>query len=212
MFDFDITKFLPHFIINDKNGFAIAKAIEKGMQIMNDKVRQGVDIVIDCNAMPEWRLDELAWEYNIPYDYTVDIEVKRDWIRNVYSLSRLYGTPEGIIQYMAPYFDGAALQEAWEYDADPFHFRLVFPNEWSQDKINWATTAINTVKNVRSVLDDLIFDDKPLWRDLYGGVALIGHEADNYPVAYSIIEGEYYTDEYDDMALDEYGIIMMMED
>ena len=211
MFTFDVTKFVPRFLLNDKNGYAIAKAIEKGMQIMNDTVQQGVNVVIDVDVMPEWRLDELAWEYNIPYDYTADVEVKRGWIRNVYTLSRLYGTPEGVVQYMAPFFDGAAVQEAWEYNGDPYHFRMVFPDEWTPEKIAWATTAITTVKNVRSVLDGFQFERD--WRcDLFHGCGIFGRESGTYHVPAQIIEGDYYTDEAGDIALDERGIIMMTED
>ena len=212
MFTFDVTKFVPRFILNDKTGYAIAKAIEKAMQIMNDKVRQGVNLIYSCDDMPEWRLDELAWEYNIPYDYTADVEVKRGWIRNVYSLSRLYGTPEGVVQYMAPFFDGAGVQEAWEYDGAPYHFRMVFPDEWTPEKIAWATTAINTVKNVRSILDGYVFEREDWRKELFQGCGIAARERGMYSVPAQIIEGDYYTDENGEPALDEYGIIMMTED
>lgn len=212
MFTFDVTKFVPRFILNDKTGYAIAKAIEKGMQIMNDKVLQGVNLVYSCDDMPEWRLDELAWEYNIPYDYTADVEVKRGWIHNVYSLSKLYGTPEGVVQYMAPFFNGAAIQEPWDYGGDPYHFRMVFPDDWSQERISWATAAIQSVKNVRSVLDGYVFKGEDLRRELYEGLALAAHEHGRFQVAAEYIEGTCYTDENDSIAMDENGIVMMMEE
>ena len=36
MFTFDITKWVPRFLLNDKNGYALAKAIEAALQMMND--------------------------------------------------------------------------------------------------------------------------------------------------------------------------------
>ena len=114
MFIFDVTKFLPSFILNDTNGRALAKAIEAGVQIMNNVISDGVKRLNDVDSMPEWRLDEMAWEYNIPYDYKADIDIKREWVRNVQRLARLYGTPEGIQQYMQGYFDTATVEEAWE--------------------------------------------------------------------------------------------------
>ena len=61
MINFSIHQLFPDFILEDKNGFAMAKAIEKMLQIMCDTVRNGVDTVKDVEKMPEWRLDELAW-------------------------------------------------------------------------------------------------------------------------------------------------------
>ena len=60
MIKFDVTKNVPKFILRDKNGYAIAKAIEAGIQKMNDIVEEGVSYIEDTEAMPEWRLDELG--------------------------------------------------------------------------------------------------------------------------------------------------------
>ena len=79
MFVFDVTKYVPQFLLNDKNGYAMAKAIEAGINYMNTACLNGTKLIYDVDTMPEWRLDELAWEYNLVYDYTADIDVKRDW-------------------------------------------------------------------------------------------------------------------------------------
>lgn len=210
MFIFDVTKFLPSFILKDTNGRALAKAIEAGVQIMNNVISDGVKRLNDVDGMPEWRLDEMAWEYNIPYDYKADIDIKREWVRNVQRLARLYGTPEGIQQYMQGYFDTATVEEAWEYNGDPFHFRVIFPDSWTPEKVSWATTAINTVKNVRSVLDSYVFNGK--WRhNLYVGCALYTHEAVTYQVPVVVIESDWYIDEDSNMLLDEDGILLIVE-
>lgn len=210
MMKFDLTRLVPRFILEDKDGYAMAKAIEAGLKDFLTVAQQGLDTWGNVEKMPEWRLDELAWEYNIPYDYNAETDVKREWIRNVQALSRLYGTPEGITQYMGGYFESAKLLENWEYGGDPFHFRMEFPGSWTPEKVAWATRAINNVKNVRSVLDTYTFIGEWLHR-LFVGCALYTHEAVTYHVPVVVIESDWYIDELENMLLDENGILLIVE-
>ena len=155
MFQFDITKWVPRFILNDKNGYALAKAIEAALQMMNDIIDEGVNVVIDYETMPEWRLDELAWETNCLYDYHADIETKRQWIMNAIPYYRMYGTPAAIYKYISSYFDNIELEENWIYNGDPYHFRVTVEGIWSPANEAWARKAIDKAKNARSVLDNL---------------------------------------------------------
>lgn len=82
MFQFDIQKWIPKFIWNDRNGHALAMAINAGLQMLNDSAAEGLKLINDYDDMPEWRLDELAWETNCLYDYNAPIETKRQWIKN----------------------------------------------------------------------------------------------------------------------------------
>ena len=155
MFDFDVEKWVPKFILADKNGYAIAKAIEAAMRSMNATVRQSLDCLLDYDTMPEWRLDELAWELNCLYDYNASIETKREWIKNAVPLYRLFGTPQAVYKYLAGYFDDVELEEAWQYGGDPYHFRVTLSGEWTDEHELWARRAIEESKNVRSVMDTL---------------------------------------------------------
>lgn len=155
MFTFDVTRHVPRFILQDKNGYAVAKAIEAALQIMNDTIQRGVHCTLNYDTMPEWRLDEMAWETNCLYDYNADIATKREWIKNAIPLYRLFGTPQAVYQYIGSYFDDVDLEENWQYDGDPYHFRVTVEGEWTAEKEVWARRAINTAKNVRSVLDSL---------------------------------------------------------
>ena len=158
MFTFNVERYLPDFLLADKNGYAIAKAIEAAMQVLNDTVQNGLDNVYTVDKMPEWRLDELAWEYNLVYDYTADISVKRNWIKNAVSFYQVYGTPAGIINYLKAKFDAVVLEEYWKYSGDPYHFRVTVDDEWSEETDAWAQKSIATVKNVRSILDSITFN------------------------------------------------------
>lgn len=160
MFTFDITKWVPRFLLNDKNGYALAKAIEAALQMMNDIIDQGVNCLTDYETMPEWRLDELAWELNCLYDYHADVETKRQWIINAIPYYRLYGTPEAIYKYIGGYFDSIEVEESWVYNGEPYHFRVMVDGEWNPENEAWARKAIDKAKNVRSVLDALAIGSK----------------------------------------------------
>lgn len=212
MIEFNIRQLFPAFLLADTNGYAMARAIEAGLKYFLERVDEGMAALNDYSRMPEWRLDELAWEYNIPYDYAAEIEVKREWIRNVYSLSRLHGTPEGLRQYMQGYFRDADVTEFWEYGGDPYHFKMTFPDSWTPKRIAWATQAIQKVKNVRSVLDSYAFEQE--W-EIPLHVAL-GVEAARETVfvvrAEDYSDMGYYADENGDILLDEFGAPLIMED
>lgn len=154
MMTFSIGRLVPKFIMEDRNGCALAKATEKALEILCETAQTGVDTVLDVEKMPEWRLDEMAWELGCLYDYTAVIEDKRKWIRNATPLYALRGTPQAIYDYIPSSFD-IIMEEAWQYDGDPFHFRITVFSEWSAQKETWLHKAVEQAKNARSVLDDI---------------------------------------------------------
>ena len=158
MFTFDISKFVPRFLLNDKNGRALAKAMEAGLNLMNEKINESVDILTDYDKMPEWRLDELAWEYNCLYDFNGELESKRRWIKNAIPMYKLHGTAESLKQYLSAMFeaDGITIEEGNE----PFHFRVIVENEPDPKQRELALQAINKAKNIRSVFDGFILSSE----------------------------------------------------
>ena len=177
MFKVNIEQLVPRFIMQDKNGYAVAKAIQAGLQIMNDTIDAGVKCITDVERMPEWRLDELAWEYNLLYDYGRDVEIKRNWIRNAVQTYSTYGTPGGLLMYLQSVYDVVTVEEWWQYAGAPYHFRVNVSGLVSDEENEWAIRAINGMKNLRSVLDGIIFNsgesNEELW---YSGIAISGEE------------------------------------
>lgn len=152
---FDISRLVPRFLYKDKNGYAISKAIERAFQYVAAKVEEGIAIIQDPDAMPEWRLDEMAGELGCLYDYTGTVESKRYWIANAIPLYSITGTPQAIYDFLAGVFDEIELEEFWQYDGNPYHFRVTVDGEWTPETEAWARKAIGAAKNVRSVLDSL---------------------------------------------------------
>lgn len=155
MIDFTIHQLFPDFILADKNGYAMAKAIERALQIMCSTIQTGVDNLQDIDKMPEWRLDEMAWELGCLYDHNANIETKRRWIKDATPLYSALGTPQAIYNFIEGFFDQVEFEEHWQYAGDPFHFRVTVSGEWNDANEAWLRRAIEASKNVRSVLDDI---------------------------------------------------------
>lgn len=151
----DITPLIPSFLLADRNGYAIAKAIEKAAIILTDTIQAGVDAVLNVDKMPEWRLDEMAWEYNCLYDYNAGVEVKRHWIGDAMPLYAVLGTPQAVYNFLDGYFDQIELEEYWQYAGKPFHFRITVSGELNDANEAWMRRTIAESKNVRSILDDI---------------------------------------------------------
>lgn len=155
MIDFEIKDIVPRFILNDKTGHALAVAIETALKIFLETAKGALEVWNDPEKMPEWRLDELAWEYGIVYDYDAEIAEKRIWIEEAVNFYRSMGTPAGVVKFLKAKLDTVKLEEWWEYGGDPYHFRIEAAGEWDQEIAAWTTATVNRVKNLRSVLDSL---------------------------------------------------------
>ena len=160
MFELDIARLTPRFLMRDNNGRAISRAIEAGLKGFLDSARAGVDVVTDVDKMPEWRLDELAREKRIAwYDFAADLDVKRAVVMAWPRSMRHLGTPGVIEDVAAKYFGDAVAEEWWEYGAPPYHFRLYTANVKDGTR-NAALVAklVEAIKNVRSVFDGVFFE------------------------------------------------------
>ena len=181
MITFDLAKWVPKFLLADKNGYALAKAIEAAMNSMNEKIQEGVDTITDPDKMPEWRLDEVANEYNILYDPTADIEDKRSWIKNAFATYRLYGTVAGLKQFLGAKFTTITIAEWFRSESGvPFHFNVSVDGEPTPENQAWALKAVETVKNARSVCDGVFFSSDTVDTNLYLVAEVTGMDTNDY--------------------------------
>lgn len=133
----ELSDFFPRFLLNDKNGYALACALLRGMTLMQETVDAGVACVQDVNAMPEWRLVEMAWELGCLYDYSASVDVKREWIRQSTPFAAMNGTPQAIYNYLRGFFERVELEENWLYGGSAFHFRVTVSGEWNARNERW---------------------------------------------------------------------------
>lgn len=153
MMEWSLGQIFPGFLLSDRDGYAMGRAIEAMLRYAGEVTNRGIGWVQDVQQMPEWRLDMLAQEMNCLYDYNAGVEMKREWIQNALPLYRLWGTKGAIEKYLSGFFEDVELEEWWEYGGDPYHFRVTVAGEWTAENEAWLRKAVKTAKNVRSVLD-----------------------------------------------------------
>ena len=159
--DLQIERLIPRYLLKEKNGYALAKAAERAFQIVAEAAMEGLAIIQDPARMPEWRLDELAGELGCLYDYSASLDKKRYWITNAIYLFSIYGTPRAIVNFLEGSFLSVDVEENWLInDGEPFHFNVVISGtQYNAEVIAWVRKVAEQVKNVRSVLDDVIIDN-----------------------------------------------------
>ena len=160
MFDFRIEDMVPGFLLDDKNGYAMAKALEALMKAVDAAVGAGIQITQDPNSMPEWRLDELAWEYDMSwYDYRASAESKKEQISGLMDYYNRMGTPEAVKKAMEDCFGTGTLEEWFEYDGTPGHFRATTTGEAvGIDNLKKFLAILAAVKPLHTALDTVSYN------------------------------------------------------
>lgn len=168
---------VPQVILNDRNGRAMAAAVNAAAEYFLEKVQSGLSELMDVDAMSESRLDDLAWEYDLPwYDYTADVETKRRTIKNMRSTLMAMGTPKAVADVISAMLGSKARLSEWrEYGAEAYHFRVVSSTTiLPQTEREKLYSAIAAIQNVRSVMDEI------LWAYGGDGVLFTGGKAEIY--------------------------------
>lgn len=121
-------------------------------------------------------LDELAWQMNINwYDSKADIDIKRALIKNSLKVFKYRGTPYAVEQVVQDYFGDGYVEEWFEYEGNPYMFRVVTSNPAvTAELANQFSMAVDSVKNMRSHLEQIIVALSGEFNIFLGGVVHTG--------------------------------------
>ena len=109
--DFDVQSMVPRFILNDKNGHALACAIQAGVDYLNEHAEAAAALLTDTDHMPEWLADDILWSYGIDFADGLPIERKRDLAQHAYAIARDEGTYNGMTMLTNACMEGAIAGE-----------------------------------------------------------------------------------------------------
>jgi phage tail P2-like protein len=139
---------------------ALSEALHQGIALAC-RYADGVKVMVAIDSMPEDVIDNLAVEFNIPcyHDY-LDLSIKRALVKEAFDWCKRMGTPYAVRKYFSTISPNTDIQEWFEYNGEPYHFRIVATipedQEVSNDTFKDIAIQIERLKNARSILDEAL--------------------------------------------------------
>lgn len=134
--------------------YAVGRQIEK-LCAYSDAARTYAAIA----TMPEWLLDYMAVELRTPsYDENYSLKTKRALIQGSLLFYTQMGTPAAVNRIIETIFETGYIEEWYEYDGDPHHFRAYVGDggEVGPGELVEFRRVLSSVKRLSSWLDDII--------------------------------------------------------
>lgn len=165
---------LPPNLLEDENVVASAKAIDKQLQQMTQRILK-MPVMSRLDDLTDEEADRMAWEFSVGfYDTTLPIEQKRELVKNAIRWHRTKGTPAAVEELIAALFGDGKVEEWWEYDGKPGHFQVITNNpEVTQERAQEFYRAIDSVKRLSSKLEQVILSQSEKLQLYHGSAVLV---------------------------------------
>lgn len=156
LYDALITDILPISLGSSDEVKALAYSLRMAMRLVMDFMASA-SVYYNIELLPDPILDELAAELRVPYyDSSVARAIKIQQLKGSLAWYTKAGTSQGVIDAIEAIYGTTELSEWYEYEGEPYHFRLLISTDAhisEEDKYKLAHDQIFYYKNVRSVLD-----------------------------------------------------------
>ncbi|KXS49173.1 MAG: hypothetical protein AWL62_1300 [Halanaerobium sp. T82-1] len=151
-----LIEILPPNLREDPDIIAASESIDAEHQKTVSKINK-VLTVGDIDNAEEKVVDHLALSAHADYyELSLPIEKKRKIAKKAYILHYTKGTPFAVEQIVSDAFDNAIVEEWFEYDGDPYYFRIQVEDRITdQEVLRKLLKAINSAKNKRSWLESV---------------------------------------------------------
>lgn len=155
LYDGQLSDLLGAYYKKDTKIQALSHALREGMRLMmhySDKAA----VYTDISNMPEEVLDLLAAELSVQYyDASYPVETKRKLTKNAMRWHRIAGTKAAVEELASSIFDDCQVQEWFEYDGEPYKFRIIVGAQERAENVERFTTLLKKAKNLRSHLESV---------------------------------------------------------
>lgn len=150
---------LPNSILTDPQITAAAKALDAELQSVTRATVETLHLP-RLNVLTEAVVDLLAWQWHVDFyePLGMDIDTKRRLVKESIAWHRMKGTPAAIEAVASAAFDKTTVKEWYEYGGKPYYFKIVTEDVTTdKDTLNRLRRAVDSVKNVRSWLEEIEF-------------------------------------------------------
>ena len=166
---------LPSVLKADSSTEALAEVTADAIVQRIDENQVGM-VYISIDIQEEELLDILAKDFKVDW-WSADssLEEKRDILKKSWHVHRLLGTKAAVESAISSVYGSAHVEEWFEYDGEPYHFRVLIDSEETMadsDKLKTVISKIIYYKNLRSELDDINFTQVQEMPKRYIGTAV----------------------------------------
>lgn len=149
-----ITDILPANFTREPRVKALSYALQQGCRLLQSYSKK-LYIYPEIDTQPHEVLDILAAELRTQYyKDTLDIEAKRNLVKNTLAWYMTAGTPKAVGELVAAVFGSGSVQEWFEYGGDPYYFKVKTdaPLAVTPEKDRVFYDMLEKIKNARSHL------------------------------------------------------------
>ena len=150
---------LPPVLAADLQVRAATLTIDEEHRKITEQIKN-LALLYSLDNLPEAWVDELAWQCHVDfYDTSLPLEQKRELVKKSDAWHRRKGTPSAVEELINTVFGDGKVEEWFEYEGSPYHFRVVTNNSdltSVQEKAAAFVRALQTVKNTRSKFDSIV--------------------------------------------------------
>lgn len=172
--DGQIIDIMPEAFTAEPESIAISYAIKAQIDSIMEKVK-GVYLYSQVDILPEYVLDVMAMELRTQYyDEALDIETKRELVKNALKWHSKAGTPQAVQELAEKVFGQARVTEWFDFDGGgtPGMFDITTNAPVATDSREQFTKLLADVKNVRSHLRYILYENEISGRANAGGLLL----------------------------------------
>jgi P2-related tail formation protein len=154
--DMEFIELLPVFMRKDAANIGLSKGVDKVIK-MFAAYGWHLSVWPAIDDLTEDELDELAWELNITWcERSADLEAKRKIIKGSDEVKRNLGTGWAVEQIISAYFGSGYIEEWFEYDGEPGHFKVFSSNpSITQENLNKFLRILEKVKRKSAHLETI---------------------------------------------------------
>ena len=167
-----LLKILPKNISADNNIQELSSVLDDELQKIC-KIVDNLNLIDKIDVLPEEIVNLLAWQWHVDYyDNTLPLQNKRRLVKESIRVHKTKGTAWAVENVIKSALGDSRIEEWYEYGGEPYHFRLtnITANIAGPKTLEQLMRAIDSAKNVRSTLDEIIFKRENTGIQYIGGV------------------------------------------